>query len=301
MLADPHDALSGQVGALVERLLRPHVSIRSSPRSVGAEDAKAGLEARPRPRGLPHQIRTRNHRQLSGLPSPRHALQPPQRPHSALNQPTSVQPITLDREPLALRSTRNSSEESSAPRRGLAGRATEQLAGRAGGSLALAGGPPPSRHGFQAPQALSTGARWGSPARAAGGMVAHVRMPAVPSSACGCPRQRPESVSGAGVQHHACLSTRPLSGVRCGRLSVRMSGVQRGCPVSVGSRVHCVRPGGCGGGGGQAAPWLGWPVSAWSPALSTASSSAAGSEPGGRGWRRSAGSAEGSAWTWPSS
>ena len=83
-------------------------------------------------------------------------------------------------------------------------------------------------------------------------------------------------VSGAGVQHHACLSTRPLSGVRCGRLSVQMSGVQRGCPVSVGSRVHCVRPGGCRGvAAGQAAAWLGWPASAWSPALSTASSSAA--------------------------
>ena len=39
--------------------------------------------------------------------SPRHAMQPPQRPHSALNQPTSVHPITLDREPLALLSTRS--------------------------------------------------------------------------------------------------------------------------------------------------------------------------------------------------
>jgi hypothetical protein len=58
-------------------------------------------------------------------------------------------------------------------------------------------------------------------------------------------------VSGAGVQHHACLSTRPLSGVRCGRLSVQVSGVRRGCPVSVGSRVHCVRPGGCGGRWGR--------------------------------------------------
>jgi hypothetical protein len=35
-------------------------------------------------------------------------------------------------------------------------------------------------------------------------------------------------VSGAGVQQHACLSTRPLSGVRCGRLSVQVSGVRRG-------------------------------------------------------------------------
>ena len=54
-------------------------------------------------------------------------------------------------------------------------------------------------------------------------------------------------VSGAGVQHHACLSERPLSSVRYGRLSVQMSGVRCGCPVSVGSRVGCVRPGDGGG------------------------------------------------------
>jgi hypothetical protein len=109
-------------------------------------------------------------------------------------------------------------------------------------------------------------------------------------------------VSGAGVQQHACLSRRPLSGVRCGCLSVQMSGVRcpAWCPVSVGSRVHGVRPGGCGGvAPGQAAAWLGWPASAWSPAVSTASWSAAESEPDDRGWPRSAGSGEGSAWTWP--
>jgi hypothetical protein len=144
------------------------------------------------------------------------------------------------------------SEESSAPRRGLAGRTIEQLAGRAGGSLALAGGPPPSRHGCQAPQALSTGTRWGGPARARRGVVAQeVRMPAVPSSACRCPRPASGVLCLVRVsQHHACLSKRPLSGVRCGLLSVQVSGVRRGCPVSVGSRVHCVRPGGCGRGGG---------------------------------------------------
>jgi hypothetical protein len=109
-------------------------------------------------------------------------------------------------------------------------------------------------------------------------------------------------VSGAGVQHQACLSTRPLSGVRCGRLSVQMSGVQHGCPVSVGSRVHCVRPGGGGGWrwGRQPHGWDGRGRHG-RPRCPGASSSAARAEPGGRGWRRSAGSAEGSVWTWPSS
>jgi hypothetical protein len=85
-------------------------------------------------------------------------------------------------------------------------------------------------------------------------------------------------VSGAGVQHHACLSTRPLSGVRCGRLSVQMSGVRcsawvsgvRGFPRPLCPARRLWR-----GGGRQAAAWLGWPASAWSPDLSTASSSAA--------------------------
>jgi hypothetical protein len=185
--------------------------------------------------------------------------------------------------PLALRSTRNSSEESSAPRRGLAGRATEQLTGRAGGSLALAGGPPPSRHGCQAPQTLSTGTRWGGPARA--------RWAWWPRR-CGC---RPCLRQRVGV-----LGQRPESSVWCGcpasRVPVHAAAVR--CPVraserpdvrclvsSVGVRCPWVPASPVSGrevvegGGGQAAAWLGWPASAWSPALSTASSSAAGSEP----------------------
>ena len=63
-------------------------------------------------------------------------------------------------------------------------------------------------------------------------------MPAAPSSAC--PRPRPASgvrcpVSGVrcpvrATSVHACLSTGPLSSVRCGRLSVQVSAVRR--PVS---------------------------------------------------------------------
>ena len=113
------------------------------------------------------------------------------------------------------------------------------------------------------------------------GMVAQeVRMPAVPSSACRCPR--------------------PASGVQC---LVRVSSITRACPrgrcpvraserpdvrcpvSSVGVRCPWVPASPVSGrevvegSGGQAAAWLGWPASAWSPALSTASSSAAGSEP----------------------
>jgi hypothetical protein len=131
----------------------------------------------------------------------------------------------------------------------LAGRATEQLAGRARGSLAPAGGPPPRRHGCQAPQALSTGTRWGGPARArwawwprrCGCGRAFVSV-SVSSASVRCP------VSGAGVQQHACLSTRPLCGVRCGRLSVQMSGVR--CPTWVSGVRGFPRPL-CPAGGGE--------------------------------------------------
>jgi hypothetical protein len=131
----------------------------------------------------------------------------------------------------------------------LAGRATEQLAGRARGSLAPAGGPPPRRHGCQAPQALSTGTRWGGPARArwawwprrCGCGRAFVSV-SVSSASVRCP------VSGAGVQQHACLSRRPLCGVRCGRLSVQMSGVR--CPAWVSGVRGFPRPL-CPAGGGE--------------------------------------------------
>jgi hypothetical protein len=67
-------------------------------------------------------------------------------------------------------------------------------------------------------------------------------MPAAPSSAC--PRPRPASGVRCPVRAtsvHACLSTGPMSSVRCGRLSVQVSAVRR--PVSasgVGVRCLCV-------------------------------------------------------------
>jgi hypothetical protein len=165
------------------------------------------------------------------------------------------------------------------PGRGLAGTATEQLAGPARGRLALAGGPPPSRHGRQAPQAPSTGTRWVSPARARWAWWL---------KRCGgrpCLRQR------ASV-----LGQRPESSVRCGcpaaRVPVHAAAVR--CPVRASERpdVRCPWVSGvrgfprplCPAGRwwrvalGQAAAWLGWSGSAWSPAVSRASSSAAWSD-----------------------
>jgi hypothetical protein len=124
-------------------------------------------------------------------------------------------------------------------------------------------------------------------------------------------------------QRVGVLGQRPVSGVWCGcpaaRVPVQAAAVR--CPVRVSERPDVRRPvssvgvrcpwvpastvSGRGWGGvapGQAAAWLGWPASAWSPAVSTASSSSA--RVGA--WRSSpgagcAGPAEGSAWTWPSS
>jgi hypothetical protein len=127
--------------------------------------------------------------------------------------------------------------------------AAEQLRGSASGSLSLAGDPPLSRHGCQAPRALSQGTRLGVQRAAVGrggpgGPDAGRAFVTVSTSSASvrCP------VSGAD-NVHGCLSTRPVSSVRCGRLSVRVSAVRcpgEGCPVSVRSRVRCVRPGGRG-------------------------------------------------------
>jgi hypothetical protein len=79
------------------------------------------------------------------------------------------------------------------------------------------------------------------------GMVAlEVRMPAVPSSACRCPRP----ASGVQCLVRVSISTRPCPRGRCpvSSVGVRCPVSSVGCPVSVGSRVHRIRPGGCGGG-----------------------------------------------------
>jgi hypothetical protein len=141
-------------------------------------------------------------------------------PHGPSKTFGSLRPWPYTGWPPPSRSTLDpkSSEESSAPRRGLAGAATEQLAGSAVGSVALASASPPSRHGCRAPQAPSTGhgstssGRWGD----RGGP--DVRMPAAPC--------RPVRLLGPA-------STRPVDGVQGTVSSVRprdvhATGVQ--CP-----------------------------------------------------------------------
>ena len=154
--------------------------------------------------------------------------------------PTKALAITDEASPFALRSTRN--HPRTAVRRGAARpRRSDQAA--AGETLSRAGRRPHRRAcmGCRAPQAPVHKNTVGRPsARSLGVVAQEVRIPAAPSSPC--PRPRPAS----GVQCpvpvtsvHACLSTGPMSSVRCGRLSVQcpLSGVQ--CPLS-GVRCLCV-------------------------------------------------------------
>jgi hypothetical protein len=109
--------------------------------------------------------------------------------------------------------------------------------------------PPPSRHGCQAPRRCPQEYGWAFHRAAAGRSgPGGADAGAVPSSPC--PRPRPASGVQCPVRAssvHACSSTRPLSSVRCGHLSVQASGVQCGRPVSIRSRVRCVGPEGRGG------------------------------------------------------
>jgi hypothetical protein len=118
-------------------------------------------------------------------------------------------------------------QDSSAPRRGLAGGVAEQVPGTASGSLVLAGGPPLSRHGCYALRALSRGTRLGVQRAAvgrggpggAGAGRAFVTV-LVSSASVRCP-ERASSV-------RACLSTRTAVQCPVWRLSVRVSAVR--CP-----------------------------------------------------------------------
>jgi hypothetical protein len=155
----------------------------------------------------------------------------------------------------------------------------------AGETLSRAGRRPHRRAcmGCRAPQAPSTRTRVGVPARGRSawwprrsGCWPWLRQPVHvlgqrPVSSDRCP------VSGASDQ----CPRLPVHGtrVRCGRLSVQVSAVRRPvwasgvcalprplCPAEVRSWSAAV---------GQAALWLGWPGSAWSPAASMPGSSAA--------------------------
>jgi hypothetical protein len=129
----------------------------------------------------------------------------------------------------------------------------------------------PSLHGLPSPAGPVHRNTVGRPsARSPGVVVQEVWMPAVPSSPC--PRPRPASGVQCPVRAtsvHACLSTRPVSSVRCGRLSVQVSAGRSpvfGVRSPMGVRCPCVPASAVSGrsevrerGGGQAAARLGWP------------------------------------------
>jgi hypothetical protein len=131
-----------------------------------------------------------------------------------------------------------------------AGRPSSFLAVRIG-RLALAGGPAAEPSWLQSPRRCPQEHGWASQRAAAGRSSpggADAGRALVTGSTSSARVRCP--VSGASVQCprvHACPSTRPLSSVRCGHLSVQASGVRCGRPVSICSRVRCVRPGGHGG------------------------------------------------------
>jgi hypothetical protein len=128
-------------------------------------------------------------------------------------------------------------------------------------------------------------------------------MPVVPSSPC--PRPRPASGVQGPVQAssvHACPSTRPLSNVRCGRLSLQVSDVRVRCPACA-SSVRGFRCPLCPIGVrswravGHAAAWLDGRDRRSRPPCPRPACRLPESESGDRGWRRTAGPAEASAWT----
>ena len=162
-------------------------------------------------------------------------------PHCSTSIHTAMQAlgITLDPEPLALPSTRNRLR--TAMRRGAAwsaGRPSSFLAVRRG-RLALAGGPAAEPSWLQSPRRCPQEHGWASQRAAAGRSSpggADAGRALVTGSTSSARVRCP--VSGASVQCprvHACPSTRPLSSVRCGHLSVQASGVR--CPVWT-SGVH---------------------------------------------------------------
>jgi hypothetical protein len=181
----------------------------------------------------------------------------------------------------------------------------------AGETLSRAGRRPHRRAcmGCRAPQAPSTRTRLGVPARGRSawwprrsGCRPRLRQPVhvlgrCPVSGVRCP-VRATSV-------HACLSTGPLSSVRCGRLSVQVSAVRRPvwasgvcalprplCPADVRSWSAAV---------GQAAVRLGWPGRRGRPLGPCPARRLPESEPRARSWRRWCWASRGVGWTWPSS
>jgi hypothetical protein len=103
---------------------------------------------------------------------------------------------------------------------------------------------PPSLHGLSSAAGAVHKNMVGHPsARSLGVVAQEVRMPAAPSSAY--PRPRPASGVQCPVRAtsvHTWLSIRPVSGVRCGRLSVQVSAVGVRCRRPVWASGVCALP-----------------------------------------------------------
>ena len=187
------------------------------------------------------------------------------------------------------------------------GGATKQLHGRARAISRWKVASPPSLHGLRGTAgAVHTNTVGRPSARSLSVVAQEVRLPAAASSAN--PRPRPASGVQCPVRAtsvHTCLSRRPVSSVRCGRLSVQVSAVRRPlwasgvcalprplCPAGVRSWSAAVgrQPYGWDGRGRRGRPLRpcparGLPESA--PRLEAGAGAA--------------GPAEASVWTWPSS
>ena len=104
---------------------------------------------------------------------------------------------------------------------------------------------------------------------------------------------------------HACLSTGPVSSVRCGRLSVQVSAVRR--PLS-GVRCLCVVASAVSGRSEVLERGVGRQPYGWDgrgrrgrPLRPCPARRLPESEPGARSWRRRCWASRASIWTWPSS
>ena len=137
-----------------------------------------------------------------------HVCTSPRQPQHPISAPSPARRRTPHDSVVPLPSSRtiqNPTHESSAPGRGLADGATEQAPGSAVGSLAPAGtSPSPNPRRCRAPQAPSTGPRFGGPACS--------RVVVVARDVCPVPPCRGGPVQVLGRVH---ASTSPLSGVRC--------------------------------------------------------------------------------------
>ena len=235
-------ALSGAWPARSARALMPLSILRSLTEPSGRLDRTDLCSTHGRPcEQLRHSRAAVCHR-TRPVPYPSLLVTPCAQP---LISPTKALAITDDGHRSVLLSTRIYPR--TAVRRGAA-RPQRSDQAATGETLSRAGRRPHRRAcmGCRVPRAPSTRTRLGVPARGRSAWWPR-------RSGCRPRLRQPVHVLGqrrvSGVRClvraasvHACLSTGPVSGVRCGRLRVQVSAVRCRRPVSVRCRVRCVRP-----------------------------------------------------------